>query len=772
MLKTFGLKFAKHFVKHRGTVAVCFFSAAVVISALWLHYIHRGGVIDNAITQFELKLLDMRFLQRGIIKPVRKVGILAIDEKSIQKFGRWPFPRKIFEQGFTNLKNLNTGWIGFDVIWSESERTLLEDVNLKLLNSKKPTDQVAIRNLLKTSPGDMSLAQGLTNYEKIVLGFFFVTGDDAESIPKNKRFHGLKLMEKSAISTFIMPEGKTYLDYPQLKVDAIMPNIPFIARKMEHFAFFNNDADPDAIVRSSTLVRFAKDSLMPSLALKMAAKIINREIVIFFDHLGVEDVTLVNPTNDSDIIKIPTDAMGEGRAMINHLGPGSTLPHFSFADAYDNSFTPEQKSALKSMHLLFGPTATGINDQRANPFDDRINGVENHAAFLHNILSKSFMNRPAAVYKTELMFLVILALLLTPFFMFTSAISSGIVAISFIFGVYFFDKYFWFSKGTWIYLGMPVLEIMFMFINTTLYKYLVEEREKRKVKGAFQHYLSPDVMNQVLADPSKLKLGGERKEVTVFFSDVRSFTTISEGLSPEKLCELMNDYLSPMTKVILKSGGVLDKYIGDAIMAFWGAPIECPNHAELGVQSALEMMTVLAQLREDFPKKSFPIIDIGCGLNTGFVSVGNMGSADRFAYTVMGDAVNLSARLESITKEYGVKIILAENTLQKLPVGRFLVRDLDDIIVKGKSSSVKIFELLHPLISPDMKILQDLKYEFERGREFYRSGDFEKARGHFLQCLTLKLDDGPSRLFVERLDHLKNRDSSEEWTGVFKFAHK
>lgn len=750
---------------------------------LMRHYRGEGGMINRIITQTELKLLDMRFLARGKQKPSDRIGVLAIDEKSVQTFGRWPFPLKIYERVFDNLKKYGANWVGFDVVWDKRERPLLEDalpqlkdmrnaVQTKTNAKRLKASLSAIELLQKASPGETSFVRGMNHYNKIVMGYFYAESkEDAKTLGK-EAFSSLKPMLDSEIQTVIYPDGVDLSHFKDLKVEAVVGNNAFLAKGTKHFAFFNNQPDPDAIVRSTTLVRNINGHLMPSLSLKTAAMALNREIVVFMDSVGVQDVSLVNPDNDADIIKIPVDPLGSGRALINHLGPDQTIPHFSMADIYNDTLSPEQKASLKGKTLLMGPTAIGINDQRANPFDEKINGVENHAAFVDNIFTNKFIKRPFQIYNQELAMIAIIGLCLLPFLVFGNALTSGVAVLAFLFGFYFVDQKFWFGKGTWVYMGMPYFEILFSFVAVTIYKYVVEEREKRKVKGAFQHYLSPDVMHQVLEDPSKLKLGGEKKEVTIFFSDVRGFTSISENLSPEKLCELMNDYLGPMTTVILKSGGVLDKYIGDAIMAFWGAPLPRPDHADVAVQSLLEMMHELQRMKVDFPKKGFPVVDIGCGLNTGTVSVGNMGSAERFAYTVMGDAVNLAARLESITKEYGVKLLISENTLKKVTPNKFLVRDLDRIVVKGKNEPVTIYEVLGDYINPNIKVVQDLKFEYESALQGYREQDWAKARKHAHNCLTLRFEDGPTKILLKRIDEMEKMPKQDKWDGVWVFKHK
>jgi adenylate cyclase len=763
-------------------VIICILVNLVAVRALLQVHARGGsGVVTNFLASVENKSVDLRFLLRGDVKPSGKIGILAIDEKSIQKFGRWPFPRKVFEKAFVNLKKNGAEWIGFDVVWDQPERALLEDaipvieqMRESPLKARQGWDAVA--RMRTASLADLTIASAIKDYGKIVMGYYFYSPGEKDTIAAlgNRRFDGLKYIQDSVISAVQIPEGRELKDYEDLSLGAVVGNTPVIAESSPHAGFFNNNSDSDdAIWRDVNLLKQAEGQLLPSLALKLAANILNRQIVVSFDRIGVESILLPDEDDEKKLIEIPLDPIGNGKILINHLGRSRTLRHVSLADAYDDSFSNKERQAVKGMSFILGPTAIAVNDLRANPFDATFNGVEQHATIVDNIISKRFFKRPKDVMKTELYVLIGLALVFAVVLSLSSAFVSAVFLVATYIVYYHLDKYFWFGKGTWVYIGLPYIQVTTMFIFVTIYKYFVEERERRKVKGAFQHYLSGDVMEQVLNDPDRLKLGGERRECTMFFSDVRDFTTISESLPPDKLVELMNDYLSPMTDIILKSGGVLDKYIGDAIMAFWGAPLDSPDQADVAAMVVLQMLEKLQELRLSFPKKNFPPVDIGCGLNTGVVSVGNMGSSERFAYTVMGDAVNLCARLESITKEYGVRSLISQNTLVKMKKREsFLIRDVDDIIVKGKREAVKIFELMHPNYFMVQSVIPEFLGEFELMRKAYRSQDWLKAKKHLESCLMIRPDDGPSNVYFKRIKELELQPKIDDWDGVHRFKYK
>lgn len=787
------MTFMKKIISEIKKKIILFLLCIGIIFSCWyslLEHYKNFSQKETLISKIENKILDLKFLIRGIKKPNAKIGILAIDEKAIDQFGRWPFSRKYYEKSFQNLKNLGVKWIGMDAVFSEKEVPNLSDIRPSLDEIKesfKQTNEIKdleekienkislINQMEKLAPGDLLFSKAVKEFENIVLGFFYFQSKEEVKLAgyEKRPFHGFSLIEPSAIEMVMIPEEKKLEDYSDgIKVQGFIGNIEEISASSQHFAFFSNQPDEDAIIRWVTQVRIVNGKMFPSLSLKLAAEALKRDIVVFMDNFGIEAIELVSRDNQDDTIKIPVDPLGLGRVIANHRGPSRSFQHFSLADAYNNSFTEEEKSYLKDSVLLLGSTAIGINDQRPNPFDPALDGVENHAAVTDNIMSQDFLQRPISIYNTEKWIIILIGLLFVPILLFSSASFSGFSALFFLTSYYYFDKYYWFSKGIWAYMGMPFIEIISLFIIVTIYKYMTEEKEKRKVKGAFAHYLSPDVINQVLSDPDSLQLGGVRKELTVFFSDVRGFTTISETLSPEQLCEFMNTYFTPMTSIILKSGGVLDKYIGDAIMAFWGAPMPFADQADRAVESSIQMLFALDKLQADFLKKGFPKCDIGIGLNTGPMSVGNMGSDERFCYTVMGDAVNLGSRLEGLTKEYGIKIIISEFTVKKLTKKSHFIRDLDDIRVKGKNEPVKVFDLIRPDLLKSEDKIKNLIGFFEEGRILYRQQDWMAAQKKFEECLKLYPDDGPSIAYLERISEYKTKSFIENWDGVYTFTHK
>ena len=326
--------------------------------------------------------------------------------------------------------------------------------------------------------------------------------------------------------------------------------------------------------------------------------------------------------------------------------------------------TVSKSDFLKDKILIFGATAKAIYDLRVTPFDENFPGAETHVNIVDNLLRNDFLFSSREEEWQMPIFLLVLGIILS-FLISNLGAVSGILLTSFVMaGTIVIDSLYFFQQGLVLAIIFPIFLIGGLYVALTFYKYFTEERGKKELKQTFQKYVSPAVVDEILSDPENIELGGKKLRMTVFFSDVRGFTTISEKLDPRALSDLLNFYLTPMTELVFQNKGTLDKYMGDAIMAFFGAPIHYHDHAKHGCRCALESLEKLKEIQEDLKKKGLPMIDIGIGLNTGDMSVGNMGSETVRSYTVMGDAVNLGSRLEGITKQYGTRIVISEFTYE------------------------------------------------------------------------------------------------------------
>jgi len=419
--------------------------------------------------------------------------------------------------------------------------------------------------------------------------------------------------------------------------------------------------------------------------------------------------------------------------------------------------------------VIVGATATGIYDLRVTPFSTVYPGVEIHATVIDNILHENFLQRSVWTSFLDVCALIIFGLVIGIAIPRVKAV-QGILLSFFIVAFFVAANTVIFTHfNIWLNLIYPVLTMIVIYLGITIHRYITEEREKKKIKGAFQYYLTASVINEMLKDPTKLKLGGDKKDLSVLFSDIRGFTSISEKLTPEELVHLLNEYLTAMTNVVFKYDGLLDKYMGDAIMAVFGAPLDQPDHPLRACRTALGMMEELKILQKKWAEEDRPVLNIGVGVNTGDMVVGNMGSEMRFDYTVMGDSVNLGSRLEGINKEYGTNIVISEYTYEAVKDVLFC-RELDSVRVKGKKLPVRIFELMGE--KKDAEKWGNFVSLFEDGLLKYKQGLWDDAIGCFQEALEIRPYDPPARLYIERCQALKTTPPEGQWDGVFTMTRK
>lgn len=483
-----------------------------------------------------------------------------------------------------------------------------------------------------------------------------------------------------------------------------------------------------------------------------------------------------------------------GNYFINYAGPSNTFKRMSFGRIWAGDFKPAE---VAGKIILIGNLHPSAHDFYPTPFDERrdtmrgeqtiervatvMPGLEIHANVAQSLLDgksiRFFVVRdglpflpalPDRVYSA--VWLALIAIGVGIIFI-VAAISIPVRVTLFlllcvgttILAQWVFERWHVMLQLT-PYLGVYTL----MFVGGVVYKAVVEGAERARITRTFGQYVSPQVVAELVADPSRARLGGEKRVMTVMFSDIRGFTTMSEKLDPVELVNFLNEYLSAMTEIIFERGGVVDKYMGDAIMAFWGAPIDDPQHAENACATALHMLARLRIMRQEWAKRNLPAIDIGIGLNTGPMTVGNMGSNVRFDYTVMGDSVNLASRLEGINKEYGTNIVISEFTKAQIPAS-FVCRELDLVAVKGKKEPVRIYELMAATPSPE---LVDRIAAYTAALDLYKGHRFIEAKAAFEAVLAHFPDDGPSRTYIQRCEALAADPPPQGWDGVYVMKHK
>ena len=479
--------------------------------------------------------------------------------------------------------------------------------------------------------------------------------------------------------------------------------------------------------------------------------------------LGIEDHNHFSVVVVNEFIGTST-SVGSSRMLIKFYSEPGGYEHISFSDVYNNKTNP---SYFENKIVLIGATASDLHDDVIVPISNQaMPGVEVNANLVQSILTRDYLYYQDDVSAIAIIFLfaILAGLLLYKFKIHIATFLLVILAIAYILlSIYIFDT------GLIINLLYPLLSITLVYIPLVVIYYLTEEKSRKWITSIFGRYVSPVVIDNLIKNPDKIKLGGEKRNITVFFSDIRGFTSISEKLDPEDLVHLLNEYLTEMTSIIRKDQGLVDKYMGDAIMAFWGAPLDQPKHAQMACSSSLEMISKLKELKEKWKNQNFPLFDIGIGLNSGDAIVGNMGSSKRFDYTAIGDNVNLASRLEGLNKSYGTNIIISEYT-HKIIENNFETRKLDAVKVKGKSKPILIYELLSKKDSLTKKQSEFIKV-YEEGLELYFEKKWNLAIKSFEKAFKL-INDHASNLFINRCNEFLNNPPPKDWDGVWEMKTK
>lgn len=719
---------------------------------------------DVAFLRFmELKALDLRMVSRGNLASGGETVIVAVDEKSLSELGRWPWPRTVMARLLDQLRAYGAKVVGFDVIFSEPddnagintiaelsreiERMGLADARLKKLLDKK-------RGAADT---DTELARSIERAKNVTLGYFFHISErevghlTPEQIQAgaadiaNSRYQMIQAAKKTDERMFV-------------RAYSAVTNIRALIDAAENSGYFNAFPDSDGVIRWAPLVIKFQDDYYSSLPISMLLQYLEWPMLsLKIADFGVESVRL------NDLV-VPTDE--SGRLLINFMGPARTFPHYSIADILHGRLSPD---LFKDKIVLIGATATGIYDMRVTPLSAVYPGVEIHANVIDNILHQNFLIHSGWTKFIDICLIIVLGLVIGVAIPRVGA-AGGVLLIMVLPAAFIGANTYVFSRyNIWMNLIYPVLTMMTIYLAITVYRYITEEREKKKIRGAFQYYLTASVINEMLKDPTKLKLGGDKKDLSVLFSDIRGFTTISEKLTPEELVHLLNEYLTAMTDIVFKYDGLLDKYMGDAIMAVYGAPLDQPDHRLRACRTALDMLEALKDLQKKWSDEGRPVLNIGVGVNSGDMVVGNMGSQMRFDYTVMGDSVNLGSRLEGINKEYGTNIIISEYTYAGVK-DVLTCRELDSVRVKGKKLPVKIYELLCE--KKDAEPHGAFLRRFEAGLEKYKQARWDEAIAAFRQALEIRPADPPSELYIKRCEDLKKDPPPLSWDGVFTMTKK
>lgn len=722
-------------------------------------------LLDVPFLRFmELKALDLRILSRGKIPSGGETIIAVIDEKSLSELGRWPWPRTTIAKLVDTLKANGAKAVGFDIVFSEPDENsslktiaeLTKEARAMGLTDKKLMELMDEKKAMADT--DAILAKSIERAKNITLGYFFHTSKkEITHLTESDNVRAIEDISGSKYSAIKAVKNRN--EAALIQAYAAVPNLKQLSEVAENSGYFNAFPDTDGAIRWSPLVIKFRDGYYSSLSLSLLIQYLDWPMAVLnLGEFGVEGIRLDN-------VGIPTDDMG--RMLLNYLGPAKTFPHYSISDIINGRIAPDK---FRGKIVIVGATATGIYDLRVTPFSTVYPGVEIHATVVDNILHQNFLKHSWWTKFLDVIFIIIVGFIMGLLIPRLKGAIQGILISLFFISAFIVVNIALFTRyNIWLNLIYPVLTMIAVYLGITVYRYITEEREKKKVRNAFQYYLTASVITEMLKDPSKLKLGGDKKLLTVLFSDIRGFTTISEQLAPEELVHLLNEYLTVMTDIVFKYDGLLDKYMGDAIMAVYGAPLDQPDHAIRACKTALEMMQALKKLQGKWTEEGRPALNIGVGINSGDMVVGNMGSQMRFDYTVMGDSVNLGSRLEGINKEYGTNIVISEFT-HDIVKDELYCRELDAVRVKGKERPVIIYELLSEMKDADP--YRQFVEIFENGLAKYKQALWDEAIAAFRKVLESRPDDPPAKLYIKRCQELKENPPPQPWDGVFTMTKK
>jgi adenylate cyclase len=703
------------------------------------------------VDELEIKTYDLYQQARPRPAPDMAVMVVDIDEASLAELGQWPWSRKVVGDIVLNVARAGAAGIGFDVVFAEpdnlspkrfAERTADLDAETREALEKLPSTDDYFAKVLKATHAVLGMAEA----------------NDARgssALTPGLAVMGLRPGESAE------KVGKYLLGFPN-----IVTNLPELDQVAAGRGMFISNPEGDGIVRRVPAIVSVRDKIYPTLAIEMLRVATGGTTILVraSSGAGVDDIVLQGPN-----YVIPTDAQGR---LWPHYAKYNQTRLVPAKDVLRGD--PAALAKLKGKLVLLGTSAAGLRDIRASPVDDQMPGVEVHAQLLESILTNSLLSQPSwgdgaervLTFFTGVIMIIALAAVgarwtVAVFVVLAAALFAG-------------AWYLYIEENLLVDVAFAVVTAFVIYVVITYLNYMREEKERQKTRSAFSLYLSPAMVERVAANPEALKLGGEMRDMTLMFCDLRGFTTISENYDAGGLTHLINSFLTPMTDIIQTTGGCVDKYIGDCIMAFWNAPLDAPQHPKDAVRAALGMRARLKTLNEELRQDPSAKLDkhgelkIGIGLNSGECCVGNMGSAQRLNYSVLGDAVNLASRLEGQSKTYHLDLVIGETTYQG--VHDMATVELDLIQVKGKTVPVRIFTVVGDDTVAKTPEYQALRQHHDQMMACYRSQDWAGARAALEACLPLAPQfnlEGLYEVYEERIAGMEAEPPGAEWDGVY-----
>ncbi len=722
----------------------------LVFAMLWLQFSHMP-LMQQTMQRLDSLIYDLRL---STMLPEHSIDsrivIVDIDEKSLQIEGHWPWSRDKLGRLIDNLYEQGAAVVGFDIIFAEPERNSGETVLQRLSEAEGEMHALVrgLRNYLPLFDNNAAFAEKLHGRD-VVLGYIFHTrGDEAVgALPQP-----LSIEPAEAVTRLAMPSVTSYTG-----------NIEILQQAARFGGFFTLEPDPDGIIRRAPIVVRHEGRLYPSLGLEVA------RLFMMVEDVGLQSAMVGNEEILEAIrfgnITIPTDSAG--RVIIPYHGRWGSYPYISATDVLQGNGSGGK---LENAIVLIGTTAQGLFDLRATPIQAVYPGVEVHANIIASILDNSFPMEPAWATGADFLLTLLIGMSLALLFPRLAPLPLVFITLAVLGAAISFNFWMWASEGLILALAPQFLLVLLLAMFNMAYGFFGEFRSKRQLQGMFGQYVPPELVQEMSENPDQYGFEGESREMTVLFADIRSFTSISEALTANDLKVMLNRFFTPMTRIIFDHRGTIDKYVGDMVMAFWGAPLEDKQHAVHAVTAALAMLREVERLKPEFQAAGFPVLEIGIGVNSGIMNVGDMGSEYRRSYTVLGDSVNLGSRLEGTTKYYHVGMVIGEET-HRLAGEAFVYRELDLIRVKGKAQAVRVFQPICSTAEADSTLLEELRL-YEEALRCYRTQQWDHAEGLFRQLLSGCPERMLYQLYLQRIAALRDTPPAHDWDGVYDRSEK
>jgi adenylate cyclase len=702
----------------------------------------------------ELRTRTFDFFQ--VLRPrpqeIRPVVIVDIDEASLKTIGQWPWPRTTVADLVTQITQLGAVAIGFDIIFPEPDRMSPAIAE----RSFRGIDAETRAKLDSLPSNDEALADAIKHSRVVV-------GQAGAATPEVKTAADAALQTGFAVRG---PDARPYL----VTFAGLLRNVPVIEQAAAGRGLFSINPESDGIIRRVPVIMTAQGSMVPSLSLEMLRVVTGSSaILVRVDEAGVQSVAVPG-------LEVPTDRNGQFWVHFNHHDPER---YVSAKDVLQGNVPPDR---LAGKLVLIGTSAIGLLDLKTTPLDAAIPGVEVHAQILESVLSKSSLVNPNYAIGAELALAVLFGLAII---VAATMLPASIVIVlggCLIAGLIGLSLYLFVEHNLLIDFTYPLISSWLIYLVLTFVNYFREQKQRRQIRSAFGYYLSPHMVEQLARSPEKLVLGGEERRMTILFSDVRGFTTISEHYKddPQGLTRLMNRFLTPLTNAMIERKGTIDKYIGDAIMAFWNAPVDDYEQEANACEAALEMLSRAETLNNELKREAetnggvYMPLRIGIGLNTGPCVVGNMGSDFRFNYSVLGDTVNLASRLEGRTKDYRIPVVIGSRTAEGAKQ-KFAVMEIDLIMVKGKKQPEAVFTVLgRSEVEADPRC-QDLREANAQMLGRFRKQQWDDAIGLIARCRKFANGfdlSGLYDMYEERIALYRAQPPGPDWDGVYEAETK